>query len=301
LVTVSGSNAILLPAQSTYLSDRGIAVYFGANRHYGSVEFEMSGAGPSAMGVLRHVLNIGIVASCFGIFVSLSDFILSPKAKERIEGFIDELTLRLDYTKTIDWLQNWLRTTRRMAIARGVVKVLTVLLDVGIFVFAEMQVPSDLPKEWKLLWRICIVLVFVVIGFRQTKRPQIDPKLFKLLAEAPSYSVLFRLYFKNFIAASVIFLLLSFMSAVYLRGGSLRGTSFWVLFYTAVVGIIWISLIADITVTLVVALGLFIARYSIEGLKWLIWKISSYPKGPLTATLTLVGASLAVLKMFIGK
>lgn len=84
------------------------------------------------------MLNVGIFAAGFGIFVSLSDFIISPKLKKRIEQFIDEITLRLDYTKTIDWLQKWLRTSRRISIAKGFVRVSNLVWVVGMIAYLEI-------------------------------------------------------------------------------------------------------------------------------------------------------------------
>jgi hypothetical protein len=50
-------------------------------------------------------LNVGIFAACFGIFVSLSDFILTSRQKKKLEQIIDGITLRLDHTETFDWLR----------------------------------------------------------------------------------------------------------------------------------------------------------------------------------------------------
>lgn len=258
------------------------------------------------IGLLRHALNIGIVAACFGMFVSLSDFIISPKAKKRLEEFIDELTLRLDYTKTIDWLQNWLRTTRRMSIAMGVSRVLSILFLAAFVFYVEMLIPSFLPEGWKRLLRICLLVFFAVSYYKSKKKLKLDPKIFKWLAEATSYPMLIKRYFAVMIAGGGVLIFMSFMSAFYLRGGlaslnNVNPLAFWVVYFTALLWIYWIALIADGTITLIVAVGIFIARYSIEGSKWLMWRISTYPKGPLTATLTLAGASLAILKLVISK
>jgi hypothetical protein len=41
---------------------------------------------------------------------------MSIQQKKKIEDFIDTITLRLSYTKTPDWLQSWLKATRRAEI-----------------------------------------------------------------------------------------------------------------------------------------------------------------------------------------
>jgi hypothetical protein len=63
----------------------------------------------------------------------------------------------------------------------------------------------------------------------------------------------------------------------------------------------WIGIIIDGIITMTGALVVFVLRTIVDTARWVMWRISSYPKGPLTATLTLIGAVLAVIKMFGSK
>ncbi len=63
----------------------------------------------------------------------------------------------------------------------------------------------------------------------------------------------------------------------------------------------WIGIIVDGVATLVGAFVVLLARIAVGGAKWMMWRISNYPKGPLTAVLTLIGAVLAIIKIFTGK
>jgi hypothetical protein len=53
--------------------------------------------------------------------------------------------------------------------------------------------------------------------------------------------------------------------------------------------------------TIIGAFFVFIARIVVESARWVTWRISNYPKGAFTATLTLIGAALAAVKLFTGK
>jgi hypothetical protein len=63
----------------------------------------------------------------------------------------------------------------------------------------------------------------------------------------------------------------------------------------------WIGTIIDGIATMIGAFIVFVLRILVDSARWLMWRISNYPKGPLTATLTLVGAIFAVIKIFISK
>jgi hypothetical protein len=59
----------------------------------------------------------------------------------------------------------------------------------------------------------------------------------------------------------------------------------------------WLGIIVDGTVTMIGALIVFVLRTAVDAARWLMWRVSTYPKGPLTATLTLIGAVLAIVKL----
>lgn len=95
-------------------------------------------------------LDIGIIAACFGIFVSISDFVISLEQKKKLDIFIDGLTLRLNYTRTFDWLQRWLKATRRASIASAVFTTITVLLALIVLTTVEWALWAH-SNWWKLI------------------------------------------------------------------------------------------------------------------------------------------------------
>ena len=59
----------------------------------------------------------------------------------------------------------------------------------------------------------------------------------------------------------------------------------------------WIGIVIDGVATIIGAFFVFILRTFVDAGRWIMWRISNYPKGPLTATLTLIGAILAVARI----
>ena len=252
-------------------------------------------------------LNIGIFASGLGILISLVDFILSPKQKKRIENFIDNITLLLDYTKTLDWLQRWLKASRRASIAAVFFGIVSVLLAIGTLIAVEWIMWSDSPW-WELVGVGIFTLVawswqweFVVKAYKHIGEPIIED-----LATNTSYGSLIGGY-----------IVVVFGGAAFLGIGALllyivadiaADWSFTIRFWIGLAGnfvlgmfLCWLGIIVDGIATMIGALIVFLLRVVVDAARWLMWRVSTYPKGPLTATLTLIGAGLMVVKMLQSK
>jgi hypothetical protein len=251
-------------------------------------------------------LNIGITSACFGIFVSLSDFFLTSARKKKLEDFIDTITLRLDYTRTLDWLQRWLKASRRASIAAIFFAVVSVVAALVFLIAVEWEFWEDF--SWWELIGIGIIALIVWIwqwGYVEKAYESVGDPIVEWLAASDSYGSLIGGYLL------VIF-----------GGGLLLGLCFLALYGVAylaenwsivrmwrgiggnfVFGLMlcWIGIIIDGIVTMIGALVVFVLRTIVDSARWIMWRISNYPKGPLTATLTVVGAVLATVKIFISK
>ena len=136
-------------------------------------------------------LNIGIILACFGIFVSVSDFLLTKDQKKKIEDFIETVTLRLDYTRTLDWLQRWLKASRRASIAAIFFGVITVIAAIGVVAAVVFVLWGGLP--WWAITGISIVALllwqwqwgYVIKAYETVGEPIIES-----LANSPSYGSL---------------------------------------------------------------------------------------------------------------
>jgi hypothetical protein len=254
-----------------------------------------------------HWLDIGIFASSLGILISLLDFILTSKQKKRIEYFIDNITLLLDYTKTLDWLQRWLKASRRASIAAVFFGIISVLLALGILVAVEWAMWSDSP--WWMLVGVGILTLlfwgwqwgFVVKAYEHVGEPLIEA-----LATASSYGSLIGGYvaviFGGVLVLGLCALILYLVAEITANWWS--PIKFWVgLGGNFVFGMFlcWLGIIVDGIATMIGALIVFVLRTVVDAARWLMWRVSTYPKGPLAATLTLVGAVLAVIKLLQSK
>ena len=256
---------------------------------------------------LNHWLNAGIIAAAMVILISLSDFILNPAQKKRIENFIDALTLRLDYTKTLDWLQRWLKASRRAKIVEVLFGLVTVASTLGVVVLTEWTLWDDSPWWllvlagggaiflWAWQWQ------YVAKAYEKVGIPIVN-----YLADSDDYYSLIGGYAQVIFGGGLVLALCTLaMYALYFVV-----EHWWVFFRimfrlgaSFVFGMIlcWIGIIIDGIVTLLGACLVYVARTVVDAARRLMWRISTYPKGPLTATLTLIGAVLAIIKLVAGK
>lgn len=254
----------------------------------------LSSASPAIWAHTNRLLDLGIIAAGFGIFVSLTDFFLTSEQKKRAEDFIDNLTLRLDYTKTLDWLQKWLHASRRASVVKKVFIVFAVSVGILISIFV-----IEYLSWWNLVWIVPltpITWIFVTGMYKRFGVPIIE-----WLADCDSYGELISNYLVVILGGGVA--LSAFAVAVFLlaeepEGGSYKPVQV-IMFASIVLGLVlcWFGIVIDGLVTMIGALILFILRMFVDAARWVMWRISNYPKGPLTATLTLIGAILAVAKI----
>jgi hypothetical protein len=256
---------------------------------------------------MSHWLNIGIFVACFGIFVSLADFVLTPKKKKTIETFIDNITLRLDYTKTLDWLQRWLKASRRASIATAFFVIISVAAALAVLIALEWLLWDETP--W---WMLIGIGIYVTIGWLMQwgwvakAYEKVGVPIIEALATADSYSSLIGDYLAVIFGGALVLGL-----CVLLLYGIASVTEHWWSPIKFVIGLggnfvlglvlCWLGIILDGIATMIGALIVLVLRSIVDAARWLMWRISSYPKGPLTATLTLIGAILAIIKMLESK
>jgi hypothetical protein len=262
---------------------------------------------------MSRFVNLAIDLGALTIFLSLIDLLLRPDQRKRIENVIDSITLRLDYTKTIDWLQRWLQTSRRAEIAGAVLALITALgavaiVALGIILLCLAGIHGALRETfWEILVAtfaaFCLWLFQWWVVSRVYER--IGRPILKGLADAESYSDLVVGYlFVTFGGAICIGLCLLFFYWVFGSALEFEKLSFlgkisanWIFGLT----VTWLLLIVDGIVTLFVAPLIFVARLAVDSARWLMWRISQYPRGPLAATLIVVSAILAALKLVVLK
>jgi hypothetical protein len=79
----------------------------------------------------------------------------------------------------------------------------------------------------------------------------------------------------------------------------MKGLLFYVgNFYTGLV-VTWVLLFVDGLITLIIATLLWPARLLVILGRWFMWRVSSYPKGPVAALTAVVGTILAVVRFTI--
>jgi len=257
--------------------------------------------------LLTIVTNFGILASGVGILISLSDFIISKERKKRIEEAIDTITLRLDYTKTLDWLQRWLKASRRAELADGIFALISGVLGIGIFILIVWVLWDDGPWWLSIICGIVGLMIWAwQWGYVEKGYKAFAPDIIKSLANANSYMELVVEYFWIILLGS---LLLALCFAILIGVGYF--VEGWGSFSRYLVGmggnftlgmaICWFCVIIDGVVTMFGALIVLVLRSLVDAARWIMWRISSYPKGPLAGVLTLVGAILAVVKLLVVK
>ncbi len=144
---------------------------------------------------LNHWLNAAIVIACIGILISLSDFILSPTQKKKVDNFIDGLTLRLDYTKTLDWLQRWLRASRRASIVEIFFGIVSVVSTLAVIVAVEWLLWDDTP--WWMLIGVGFITLFFWVwqwGYVSKAYEKVGVPIIAWLAARDSYRSLVEAY-----------------------------------------------------------------------------------------------------------
>jgi hypothetical protein len=75
-----------------------------------------------------HLLDIVLTIVGLIISVSFIDLILLPEQKKRFEGWIDDVTLKLEFVVTADWFSRWLRRSIRANIMTYVVSIIILVI-----------------------------------------------------------------------------------------------------------------------------------------------------------------------------
>jgi hypothetical protein len=237
----------------------------------------------------------------------VSDFLLTKDQKKKIEDFIETVTLRLDYTRTLDWLQRWLKASRRASIAAIFFGVITVIAAIGVVAAVVFVLWGGLP--WWAITGISIVALllwqwqwgYVIKAYETVGEPIIES-----LANSPSYGSLIGGYLLVIFGGGLVLVIcvLLLIGVHYIS----QNWGFFLRIWLGLAGnfvfgmvICWIGIIIDGIATMIGAFIVFICRIVVDSARWVMWRIASYPKGPLTGTLTLIGAVLAVIKMFSSK
>jgi hypothetical protein len=248
------------------------------------------------------LLDIGLVVAVVANLAALTDFLLLPEQRTRFNQMCDTLTLRLSFINTATWLRRWMVASRRANIT------LVVFL-----IYAACALPAvtydDAADEfaqgfsWHALARVAGFCAFMagILAYLAFVVIKVSPVILRRLAANPSV-LRFVINFLVSATAGIAIIMALFFPLVWFQDSSAnRGLLHLVLVLLigTVVGLMmtWICLFIDGCVTLGVAVIVaFPVRLTLLLAQAFMWRISSYPRGPLSAVLAVVTAVLGVVR-----
>jgi hypothetical protein len=252
---------------------------------------------------LSHLLNSAILLAILAQTVSLGDLILLPEQKKRLEQWCDGLTLKLDVINTAGFLRRWLRASRRAQMAEiffGIVATIAVLspaVVMGFWVY---------PSEGFLFAIGLAFLVIVLQGWAWSLAYKVFNGIGKqvirelsLVDSIPGFLMLYLI-----LAALGLLVIAGLGWLVLWSIPRLLGTIWFMVlkfslnFYIGLI-VTWIAIFLDGVITLTVAMLIWPFRLVIVIARAFMWRVSSYPKGPLAALILFVGAFLTVIRFSV--
>jgi hypothetical protein len=241
---------------------------------------------------LTHVLDFAILLFILNQIVSLADLIILPEQKKRIDQWCEDVTLRLNYVRAIEWYQRWLRATRRAHIA----ELLFILSGLVVYVVAigglALEVRNNF--DWESMGLLVLASVGILAGWSFVSKIffAISRPVLNILSKASSF-IEFIITYALFMAVGlfVVFIGIWFL---YITGysdalaGNRASTTVHIvgLFVFALVAT-WVLIFADGIVTLVGVCFVWLAHVGVVTARAIMWRVARYPKGPFAA-LTLI-------------
>jgi hypothetical protein len=252
--------------------------------------------------LISRVLDGAILLGVVTQVLSLTDFFLLPAQKKKLETKLDDLTLRLSYVNTARWLQRWLQASRRARLSEKFFGGFSLLVLLAYLIVMVAALISDGFRWAKLAVVILGVLSFMFPLFYMSKVfDSVGQRVISSLAGARTIAAFVIRYlgyaFLGLLLIAGCWPMLSEARAsipqnVFAR--SLLGMAGS--FYLGLVGT-WLAIFLDGVLTLTVAALLLPCRLMIQFFGAFMWRVSSYPKGPVAAITAIIVGILAVIRL----
>lgn len=255
--------------------------------------------------MITRLLDGAILLAVLTQAVSLTDLFLSAKQKKRIEGWCDEITLRLSYLKTIEWLQRWLTASRRANVAGvlfWVVGAVAILAPPALILYALFADGFWLAVGLAVLY---LILQGWSWGIVSKVFESVSTKVFDILGKIRGIWRFILVYISFMLSGAVIVILAGIVlgSIIEFLGWDERDPPFYfryALFYVGnlYVGLIvtWVLLFIDGLFTLIGAALVWVASLLVAVARGFMWRVAGYPKGPLAALTLVAGSILAIIR-----
>jgi hypothetical protein len=281
---------------------------------------------------LSHVLNPGIALAILAQIVSLTDLFLLPEQKKSVEAWCDEITLRLDYARPVEWLHSWHRTSRRAAIAQVTFWLLFLSFSLTPLII-QLWRDSSLTSVVGLVFNLTLVNMIAGGLLRPFFRLNnfLSNKLVSTsnLAEFTIMFVLFTTFgamvlaggylsFRRVTGINILHEYSSYILNAHMPGFNAHMPSppknprvafdfifvlpTWpglALFCLTGMFDVWFSLFIDGIITLCGASVIWMARAMLVVARSIMWRVALYPKGPLAALMLIVGGLFAIAKLYV--
>lgn len=254
--------------------------------------------------LLSRTLEGAILLAVLTQIVSLTDFLLLPAQKQRFEDWCNDITKRLSFVNTATWFQRWISTSRRAQIW----KTLFWLVSIAAILWVPTLMTIHLFTVGFNWWAVGeIYTIFIAESFVwaavATVFGKLGTKLFGALSRNQTTSTF---VYRYLLIATAGFAVIALTGVAFywisgLLGNNLfsKGASSYALIVYVGVIVTWVLFFLDGLITLLIAILLWPARLFVILARWFMLRVSSYPKGPLAALTTIVGAVLAVVRFTI--
>jgi hypothetical protein len=261
----------------------------------------------------RHAIDLAFGIALAIQFASLSEFILLPEQVDKIRRAVDLITLRLDYIKSVEWLQAWLSTARRMNLVERLFKVLCGLAAVPVVVLF-IVIPLTMDELGWMGRVVAMAGMLLVLSFAFWCAFRLLMKVWWLfgqptvdwLASQRSLSRLLAAYVTVAVLGAVVFGYLTFTLALtglnspaVTPGSALAVVRDFARLAVIGLGLIWFVVIIDGALAFAGAFAVLIARFAIAVARATMWRIARFHKGPVAAMTLLITVAFAVLHLFI--
>jgi hypothetical protein len=245
----------------------------------------------------KHLIDTAFVLTVITQLVSLSDLILLPEQKRSIERLCDDLTLRLDFLKTIEWLRQWLRTARRAQIVILLFRPIQWLTVVGA-VAAMVWAIRD--SGWLSGLLFGILCLWTGVGFAIGILPRVWKEWGQPVVNwLSTHETVFGLFFAYGVVVTLGGALAALTVFLWKSGEEMSLNTGYVLFLMSGAVIVWFLIVIDGIVTLSGAVVVLLGQLTVAVARSIMWRISRFPKGPVAAFTTAMLALLAILHVVI--
>lgn len=253
---------------------------------------------------VKRILDVAILVAVVAQAISLTDFLLLPSQKKRVESWCEDVTLRLEFLNTAGFLQRWLLASRRARIGEWIFKVITATAIWGPTIYVGYIEFSD-GFQWKDVGLVILTNISQGIWWLLTLASfsTIGSGVFNYLDTQQTVTKFVLAYVA--MAGGLLCFIVGAGALIYwqrhlIEAGGFLGFAIAGNLYIALI-VTWLVIFLDGVVTLVIAASIWPLRLLIVAARWFMWRVSSYPKGPLAALIACTGVGLAIVRVLLEK